>query len=139
MNRLVTWIAGLFALAALGLPGCIWPAHNAPWGDGYVPDDDHYSAVATQIEVPELSGGCLDEPAQILDSWGLIACSAGGRERLIRQLGVYRDLMDDGVPIVLNMYLDPADIAGDEGIIAALGRFGTLAASENFASLPGID
>ncbi len=88
------------------------------------------------IEVPV--GGCLDEPAQILDSWGLIACGAGGRERLIRQLGVYRDLMDDGVPIVLNMYLDPADIADDEGVIAALARFGTLAVRENFAALPGI-
>ncbi len=88
------------------------------------------------VEVPV--GGCLDEPAQILDSWGLIAGGAGGRERLVRQLGDYRKLMGDGVPIVLNMYLDPADIAGEEAVIAALASLGPFAARESFAALPGI-
>lgn len=66
--------------------------------------------------------GCLDQPAQILDSWGLLSNGAGGSSRLIAQLDAYRAIMQTDAPVLLNIYLDPADVAEEEQVIAALGR-----------------
>ncbi len=72
--------------------------------------------------------GCLNRPAQILDSWGLVRSAGAGSGRLVAALDDYRLLMEQGTPVLLNVYLDPADVVDDEMVLTALARlapFGT--------------
>jgi len=72
--------------------------------------------------------GCLDRPAQIVDSWGLVRSSGAGSYPLVEALNGYRLLMEQGTPVLLNVYLDPADVVDDEMVLTALARlapFGT--------------
>lgn len=69
--------------------------------------------------------GCPDRPAQIVDSWGLVRAT-GSSLPLLDALEAYRRLMAKDVPLLLNMYLDPADVAGDDAVLAALAGFATF-------------
>jgi hypothetical protein len=80
--------------------------------------------------------GCLSEPGQILDSWGLIRSGDGTSRRLLDELRAYLATMETGQPGLLNLYLDPADIAADEEVLAMLARFAPFAAKD-FASVIG--
>jgi len=72
--------------------------------------------------------GCLSEPGQILDSWGLVRNGAGTTDRLRAELQAYLGLMQAGQPLLLNLYLDPADIEGDDAVITLLSRFAPYSA-----------
>jgi len=80
--------------------------------------------------------GCLSEPGQILDSWGLIRNGGGTSQRLLDELQAYLSVMENGQPSLLNLYLDPADIAADEDVLELLARFAPFAAAD-FASILG--
>ena len=80
--------------------------------------------------------GCLTEPGQILDSWGLIRSGDGTSRRLLDELRTYLALMETGQPGLLNLYLDPADVAADEDVLQMLTRFAPFAAKD-FASVLG--
>jgi peptidoglycan/xylan/chitin deacetylase (PgdA/CDA1 family) len=81
-----------------------------------------YIAKNNIVELP--LSGCLSKPAQLIDSWGfLTAPDACGKEMLLMELEKYAVLFDLRLPVVLNMYFDPADIVNDEDILNALGRF----------------
>ncbi len=80
--------------------------------------------------------GCLSEPGQILDSWGLIRSGDGTSRRLLDELRAYLAMMQTGQPGLLNLYLDPADVAADEDVLAMLTRF-TPFSSSDFASVLG--
>lgn len=86
------------------------------------------------IEFPV--SGCLTEPGQILDSWGLIRCGDGTSRRLLDELRAYLALMEAGQPGLLNLYLDPADVAADDDVLAMLKRFAPFSAKD-FASVLG--
>ena len=83
--------------------------------------------------------GCLDRPAQILDSWGLIAGGGHDSAGILSQLDAYLALMRQGLPLLLNMYLDPVDIAGRDDVIAALGRFAPYEVAGGFTALVGAE
>lgn len=85
-------------------------------------------------EVPV--SGCVHEPGQILDSWGLVRNGGGGTQRLRDELDSYLRLMQTGEPMLLNIYLDPADVAGDTDVLAALARFAAFSVAD-FATLVG--
>lgn len=78
--------------------------------------------------------GCLGEPGQILDSWGLIRSGDGTSRRLRDELQAYLASMEAGQPGLLNLYLDPADVAADEDVLVMLTRFAPYSAGD-FASL----
>ncbi|MBT3931612.1 MAG: polysaccharide deacetylase family protein [Rhodospirillaceae bacterium] len=86
------------------------------------------------IEFPV--SGCLSEPGQILDSWGLIRGGDGTSRRLLDELRAYLASMEADQPGLLNIYLDPADVAADEDVLAMLTRFAPYSAGD-FASLLG--
>jgi len=67
--------------------------------------------------------GCLGEPGQILDSWGLVRNGDGTSARLQAELRAYLDLMRAGRPFLLNIYLDPADVAEDAAVVDLLLAF----------------
>ena len=86
------------------------------------------------IEFPV--SGCLSEPGQILDSWGLIRRGDGTSRRLRDELRTHLAAMETGQPGLLNVYLDPADVADDEDVLAMLARFAPYSTGD-FASLVG--
>lgn len=67
--------------------------------------------------------GCLGQPEQILDSWGLVRNGDSGSARLNAELAAYLELMKNGGPVLLNIYLDPADIAECDEVIDTLCKF----------------
>ncbi|MGE0254607.1 MAG: polysaccharide deacetylase family protein [Alphaproteobacteria bacterium] len=69
------------------------------------------------MELP--ATGCIDNPVQIVDSWGLVRAT-GTSVPLTTALESYRRIMSRGCPMLLNIYLDPADIANDDGVLSAL-------------------
>lgn len=73
------------------------------------------------LEIP--LSGCLDQPAQIVDSWGLVRTGEDGSRPLVTALVRYQQVMQADVPLLLNMYLDPADIAEDDAVLSALATF----------------
>ncbi len=79
--------------------------------------------------------GCLSEPGQILDSWGLVRTRGRLTDRLRDELGAYVALMRAGQPLLLNVYLDPADIADDDDIIELLNDFAPFSAPDFSAVL----
>lgn len=79
--------------------------------------------------------GCLDQPNQILDSWGLINNKPFGASFLIKQIRKYLDLMRSGEPILLNLYFDPADIAKNDELITLLGEFAPYEVGGGFRAL----
>ncbi len=80
--------------------------------------------------------GCLSEPGQILDSWGLIRSGGGTSRHLLDELQAHLAAMETGQPGLLNIYLDPADVAEDEDVLTMLTRFAPFA-SDDFASVLG--
>ncbi|MBT4905919.1 MAG: polysaccharide deacetylase family protein [Rhodospirillaceae bacterium] len=80
--------------------------------------------------------GCLSQPGQILDSWGLIRSGDGTSRRLLNELQGYLAMMETGQPGLLNLYLDPADVAADEDVLTMLTRFAPFTAGD-FASVLG--
>lgn len=85
------------------------------------------------IEFPV--SGCLSEPGQILDSWGLIRGGDGTSRRLLDELRAHLTNMESGQPGLLNIYLDPADIAADEDVLDMLTRFAPFSV-DSFAAVP---
>lgn len=79
--------------------------------------------------------GCLDQPNQILDSWGLLNNAPLGDLRLINQIRKYLDLMRSGEPILLNLYFDPADIAQNNELVSLLGEFAPYEVEGGFRAL----
>jgi len=69
------------------------------------------------VELPV--SGCLGQPTQIVDSWGL-ARAGGSSLPLISALRSYLGIMAKDTPLLLNVYLDPADIALDDSVHVAL-------------------
>lgn len=67
--------------------------------------------------------GCISQPEQILDSWGIVRNGGGTPDRLLSELRAYRKHMETGQPVFLNIYMDPADIADQDEIIETLGSF----------------
>lgn len=80
--------------------------------------------------------GCIDQPGQILDSWGLVRRDGGDTLRLRESLQAYLPLMEAGQPMLLNIYLDPSDIAADDDVLAMLARFAPFSVGD-FAALLG--
>ena len=80
--------------------------------------------------------GCLSEPGQILDSWGLVRSGDGTSRRLLAELHAYLAMMETGQPGLLNVYLDPADVAADDDVLDMLARFAPFSAGD-FASVIG--
>ena len=78
--------------------------------------------------------GCLSQPTQILDSWGLVGRTMSGCDRLIGELRKYLSLMRSGHPLLLNIYMDPGDIADNPEILDTLGRFASFSA-KSFSEL----
>jgi len=78
--------------------------------------------------------GCLSQPEQILDSWGLVGQTISGHDRLTGELQKYLSLMRSGHPVLLNIYMDPGDIADNPEIINTLGNFAPFSA-KNFAEI----
>ena len=78
--------------------------------------------------------GCISQPGQIIDSWGIIRNGNGTPDRLIAELKAYLALMETGQPMFLNMYLDPADIAAHDEIFSILAAFAPYAAPD-FATI----
>ena len=93
-----------------------------------------FFARAGIVEFPV--SGCLSEPGQILDSWGLIRSGDGTSRRLLDELRAYLASMESGQPGLLNLYLDPADVAADEDVLTMLTRFAPYSVGD-FASLLG--
>lgn len=79
--------------------------------------------------------GCLDQPNQILDSWGLVNNAPLGDLRLINQIRKYLDLMRSGKPILLNLYFDPADITENDELISLLSEFAPYEVDGGFKAL----
>lgn len=84
------------------------------------------------IEFP--LSGCLSQPEQILDSWGLVNQTLSSPDRLIGELQKYLSLMQNNQPLLLNIYMDPGDIAGSPEILQVLGRFAPFSA-KNFLEI----
>jgi hypothetical protein len=81
-----------------------------------------YDTGAQIIEVP--LNGCLGKPAQLIDSWGFISApDALGKKLLVDELHKYARLFEAGVPLLLNIYFDPADIVNEEDVLHALSFF----------------
>jgi len=78
--------------------------------------------------------GCISQPGQIIDSWGIIRNGDGTPERLISELNAYLAIMKTGQPLFLNMYLDPADIAAHEEVFSTLASFAPYAVPD-FATI----
>ncbi|MDE0779358.1 MAG: polysaccharide deacetylase family protein [Alphaproteobacteria bacterium] len=78
--------------------------------------------------------GCLSQPGQIIDSWGIIRNGDGTPKRLIAELRAYLTVMEAGEPVFLNMYLDPADIADYEEVFSILASFAPYSAPD-FATI----
>lgn len=73
------------------------------------------------VELP--LNGCLSKPTQLIDSWGFLSApDAFGREKLIEELGEYARLFEQNVPLLLNLYFDPADIVNDAEILNILSK-----------------
>lgn len=82
--------------------------------------------------------GCLDQPNQILDSWGLINTVPLDVSFLIQQIRKYLDLMRSGEPILLNLYFDPADIAKNDELVCLLGNFAPYEVEGGFSALVSV-
>jgi len=67
---------------------------------------------------------------------GLIRGGDGTSRRLLDELRAYLASMEADQPGLLNIYLDPADVAADEDVLAMLTRFAPYSAGD-FASLLG--
>jgi hypothetical protein len=74
--------------------------------------------------------GCISQPGQIIDSWGIVRNGDGSPDRLIAELNAYLAVMKSGQPLFLNMYLDPADIALHDEVFATLAAFAPYAAPD---------
>lgn len=83
--------------------------------------------------------GCLSEPGQILDSWGLVRSGGGTTDRLQAELRAYLQLMQTGAPLLLNLYLDPGDVAGDDSVIALLTAFAPYSRGDFAAILAQVE
>lgn len=80
-----------------------------------------YTVAPSLVELP--LNGCLNKPAQLIDSWGFLSApDALGREKLIDELAEYARLFGQNVPLLLNLYFDPADIANEPEVLAALSK-----------------
>jgi hypothetical protein len=80
-----------------------------------------FSVAPGLVELP--LNGCLNKPAQLIDSWGFLSApDAVGREKLIQELGEYARLFEQNVPLLLNLYFDPADIADEPEVLEALSK-----------------
>ena len=80
-----------------------------------------YSVASGLLELP--LNGCLSKPAQLIDSWGFLSApDALGREMLIDELQKYVQLFDQNVPVLLNLYFDPADIVNEPEVLNVLSR-----------------
>lgn len=74
------------------------------------------------VELP--LNGCLSKPAQLMDSWGFLSApDALGKKKMLRELESYRKLFEAKLPIVLNLYFDPADIVNEPDVLHALSCF----------------
>lgn len=80
-----------------------------------------YSVAPGLVELP--LNGCLSKPTQLIDSWGFLSApDALGREKLVDELGQYVHLFEKNVPVLLNLYFDPADIANEVEVLEALSK-----------------
>ena len=73
------------------------------------------------IEIPV--SGCLDRPAQIVDSWGFVgAANARGRASMHAAIAAHLRRLLEGPPTVVNLYFDPADVCDDETWLDLMAR-----------------
>ncbi|HCP00980.1 MAG TPA: hypothetical protein DIT35_05765 [Rhodospirillaceae bacterium] len=79
--------------------------------------------------------GCLSEPRQILDTWGLVRGGSGTTQRLREELRAYLKIMQTGQPLLLNLYMDPVDIAKDDAVIDLLAGFAPYSVASFAATL----
>ncbi|BDW97439.1 hypothetical protein MACH10_31240 [Thalassospira tepidiphila] len=80
-----------------------------------------YSVSHGLVELP--LNGCLSKPTQLIDSWGFLSApDALGREKLIYELRKYVQLFEQNVPVLLNLYFDPADIVDEKEVLDVLAQ-----------------
>lgn len=85
-----------------------------------------YDAGGDLLEFP--LSGCFDRPGQLIDSWGFYgAPDAHGGARLVQALDQWLVAMQSGQPLVMNIYFDPADIAGEAAVLDRLCAFAPYA------------
>ncbi len=78
--------------------------------------------------------GCLSQPEQILDSWGLLNHTPSSQGRLLTELQNYLSLMRSNHPLLLNIYMDPGDIVDKAEILKMLESFAPFSV-RNFSEI----